>query len=279
MCQQGGGTVEPILRHGAALHGATRNVGLGPRVLYLPGGRQGRYGIISIGGDPQRGLLADRRQIVIRQRLRRGGCECRRIGAARNGGPVALTNSGKIDEVWLFGFPYAGYYESIMAGPGAIWCNAPPLPAGPGPQATRRFVIMGFNYERGVGEMLEDLGHRAESTLGHVFADVRGDANLWERFTRYDQTSPERAECGTVHFAPNSVRDYDWGNSRAVPSRCDDWYHYPDFSGTVRPVNSAEWGGGDIRQHHLWWLRHFPHLAGSTAGRLNNWWHYIIDSN
>jgi len=28
---------------------------------------------------------------------------------------------------------------------------------------------MGFNYERGVGEMLEDLGHRAESILSHVF--------------------------------------------------------------------------------------------------------------
>ncbi len=192
---------------------------------------------------------------------------------------IPRINSGQIDDVWLFGFPYAGYYESIMAGPGAIWCNAPPLPDGPGPRAIRRFVIMGFNYERGVGEMLEDLGHRAESILGHLFEGVRGDANLWERFTRYDQKSPGRAECGTVHFAPNSVRDYDWGSSRSVLSRCDDWYHYPDVTGAMRPVNASEWGDGDIRQHHLWWLRHFPHLAGSTAGRLDNWWNYVIDPN
>jgi hypothetical protein len=189
---------------------------------------------------------------------------------------IPQVNSGKIDEVWLFGFPYAGYYESIMAGPGAVWCNAPPLPDGPGPRANRRFVIMGFNYERGVGEMLEDLGHRAESLVGHAFEGARGDANLWERFTRYDQKFPGRAECGTVHFAPNSLRDYDWGNPRPVASRCDDWYNYPDFKGTVRQVNSAEWGGGDIRLHHLWWLRHFPHWAGLTGGRLNNWWDLVI---
>jgi hypothetical protein len=191
---------------------------------------------------------------------------------------IPRVNSGLLDEVWLFGFPYAGYYESIMAGPDAYWCNAPPLPTSraAGPAPTRRFVIMGFNYERGVGEMLEDLGHRAESILSHYFNGTRGDANLWERFTRYDQLHPGRAECGNVHFAPNSLRDYDWGNRRRVPSRCDDWYNYPNFKGTVREVDCHAWGDGDIRLHHLWWLGHFPHLPGSTAGRLNNWWEYVI---
>src|SRR5690242_19851397 len=32
---------------------------------------------------------------------------------------IERVNSGEIDEVWLFGDPYAGYYESIMAGRGA----------------------------------------------------------------------------------------------------------------------------------------------------------------
>jgi len=80
--------------------------------------------------------------------------------------------SGALDEVWLFAYPYAGYYESLMAGPGAFWCNSPPLR---GTAASgRRFVIMGFNYERGVGEMLESFGHRAESILHAVYADRRG---------------------------------------------------------------------------------------------------------
>jgi len=45
------------------------------------------------------------------------------------------STAAKIDEVWLFGFPYAGYYESIHGRPGAVWCNAPPLPDGPGPRS------------------------------------------------------------------------------------------------------------------------------------------------
>lgn len=190
---------------------------------------------------------------------------------------IEKVDGGKIDEVWLLGFPYCGYYESIMAGPGAFWCNAPPLTGTE--HASRRFVIMGFNYERGVGEMLEDLGHRAESILSQVFEGKRGEANLFERFTRYDQKHPGRAECGNVHFAPNSVRDYDWGNPRFVPSRCDTWYDFPHLSGEGRMVNCAEWGNGDIRAHHVWWFRHFPHIVGQSDGISWNWWEYVIDPN
>jgi hypothetical protein len=192
-------------------------------------------------------------------------------------GVTPKINSSAIDEVWLFAFPYAGYYESIMAGPRAFWCNAPPLGAGASRTApTRRFVIMGFNYERGVGEMLEDLGHRAESILSKVFERTRGEANLWERFTRRDKTHPGRAECGNVHFAPNSERDYDWGSRRPVLSRCDDWLDFPNFQGTIRKVDCREWGDGDIRRHHLWWFRHFPHADGEAHGILHNWWEYVI---
>ncbi|MGH2523723.1 MAG: hypothetical protein ACRDH2_14560 [Anaerolineales bacterium] len=190
---------------------------------------------------------------------------------------IPKINAGAVDEVWLFGFPYAGYYESIMAGPGAVWCNAPPLEHTS--HAARRFVIMGFNYERGVGEMLEDLGHRAESILAHVFRHTRGEANLWERFTRYDKTHPGRAECGNVHFAPNSERDYDWGNRRPVLSRCDAWLSFPDLARAARSVDCREWGNGDIRLHHLWWFHHFPHVAGATNGVSNNWWEYVIEVN
>jgi len=190
---------------------------------------------------------------------------------------IAKIDRDLIDEVWLFAYPWAGYYESIMAGPGAFWSNAPPLNRTG--HCSRRFVVMGFNYERGVGEMLEDLGHHSESMMRKVFEGVRGEANLWERFTRYDQTHPGRAEVGNVHFAPNSQRDYDWGNYRSVPSRCDNWYRFPDLSGAPRQVTCTEWGNGDIRLHHLWWFRHFPHLAGETQGISHNWWEYVIDPN
>lgn len=183
----------------------------------------------------------------------------------------------EIDEVWAFGFPFAGFYESVMGGPGAFFCNADPLLGTA--RAGRRFIIMGFSYERGVGEMLEAFGHRAESIMEQVYRRSRSSENLWKKFIRYDQTHPGQAECGNVHFAPNSERDYDWGNPRTVLSRCDDWYHFPHFQGLVKPVNCTEWGGGDIRAHHRWWLQHFPKVAGRTNGIANNWWQYIVDPN
>jgi hypothetical protein len=183
---------------------------------------------------------------------------------------------------------------------------------------------MGFNFERGVGEMLEDLGHRAESIMEHVFADVqdvgvRGHSqgaasgsetssdeslldkllntigfrqpatsnlqpatidltsNLWKQFTRYDKTHPGMAACGNVHFAPSSMNDYDWGNRRPVQSNADDWLNYPNFTGQAREMRCAEWGNGDIRLHHLWWFKRFPHVEGTTpTGKLNNWWDYVV---
>jgi len=190
---------------------------------------------------------------------------------------IERVNSGSIDEVWLHGFPHAGFYESIMGGPGAFWCNAPALKQTA--HARRRFVIMGFNYERGVGEMLEAFGHRAESIMQHTFRQRRGAANLWQRFIRYDKSHPGQAEVGTVHFAPNSLADYDWGNSKMVSSLCDDWLNYPQFNGKRRQVNCQDWGNGDIRLHHIWWFQRLPHLAGKLNGISNNWWEYVINPN
>ncbi len=183
----------------------------------------------------------------------------------------------EIDEVWIFAFPHGGFYESTMGGAGAFWCNAPPL-SGTN-TCSRRFVVMGFSYERGVGEMLESFGHRSESILEKTFAKTADSANLYRKFIRYDKEYPGQAEVGTIHFAPNSESDYDWNNPRLVKSACDDWYNFPNFKGTTREVNAIEWGSGDIRKHHVWWLKHIPHVAGRKNGIANNWWQYIMDPN
>jgi hypothetical protein len=180
-----------------------------------------------------------------------------------------------IDEFWLFAFPYAGYYESIMGGPGAFWCNAPPLTQTA--HASKRFVIMGFNYQRGVGEMLEAFGHRAESIMKHTFRHERGDDNLWERFFRHEHKNPGQAEVGWMHYAPNSARDYDWGNKRPVLSRWRTWRNFPNLEGEAELVDCRDWGNGDIRLHHKWWFELLPHITGSADGIAYNWWQYIAD--
>ncbi|GAC1640608.1 MAG: hypothetical protein NVS4B8_08260 [Herpetosiphon sp.] len=131
--------------------------------------------------------------------------------------------NGAIDELWLFGGPGMGFWESTMAGPGAFWCNSPAVPSTAA--AGRRFVIMGFNYERGVDCMLENWGHRAESIMAAVYQGRSGDANMWQRFTQYDQIAPGAAACGNVHFASNSRTDYEWGCRTQVWSSCDDRLH------------------------------------------------------
>ena len=183
----------------------------------------------------------------------------------------------EIDEVWLFGPPFTGMWESTMAGGSAYFCNSSPVPD---VKCSRIFIMMGFNYERGVGEMLEDFCHRTESIMWHVYGSWEPkETHAWNRFTLYDKIASGKSACGNTHFAPNSTGDYEWGNKTMVMSSCDDWLDYPNLTGKKRLVNCEEWGNGDIREHHKWWLRHLPKVAGRTEGKLNNWWNYIVDFN
>ena len=183
----------------------------------------------------------------------------------------------EIDDVWLFGFPQAGFYESTMCGAGAFWCNSQPQTWSSG--CNRRFVVMGFSYERGVGEMLHSFGHRCESILTQTFAKTKDNANLYARFALYDKIAPGKAQVGNIHFTPNSDKDYDYNNPRKVLSNCYDWFNFPAFQNDIREVNADEWGNGDMRLLHKWWLKHLPKVAGRTSGVANNWWQYTLDPN
>jgi hypothetical protein len=190
-------------------------------------------------------------------------------------------NSGEIDEVWLWGGPWFGYYESRLAGPNAFWYNSPPLA---GTNCQKLLPIMGFNYERGVAEMLEDLGHRTEAALTHVFGSWHVDQSNhdWDRFTHNRGQTPRvnYFQCGNVHFAPNSLSDYDWSRLDYVYSNCDDWFNYPNLSGSsaAARINCAAWNC-DAREHKKWWLNHLPRAKGASEGVFNNWWRYVVDFN
>jgi len=186
--------------------------------------------------------------------------------------------SGDIDEVWVFTMPYSGMWESTMAGRGAYFCNSDPIPD---VNCPRIFVVMGFNYERGVGEMLEDQGHRTESIMTRVYGSWDPKStHMWNRFTLYDKNNPGESACGNVHFAPNSAKDYDWGNKTYVMSSADDWLDYPNLTGRKRLMNCSDWGNGYIRSHHKWWLTRLPKAPGlGPDGKQANWWKYTVDFN
>jgi hypothetical protein len=180
---------------------------------------------------------------------------------------------GEIDEVWMYAFPYAGFYESRMVGRDSYWCNAPALEI---PGARKRFVIMGFNYERGVGEAEEALGHRIESIMNKVYEQMPVSKNQYRKFITYDKQSPGNSHVGWMHYAPNSLADYDWGNTSVVRSTCDDWLNFPNLTGEARNVSCKDWGNGDIRLHHKWWFERLPHAPGRVDGIRCNWWQYAM---
>ena len=142
---------------------------------------------------------------------------------------------------------------------------------------------MALNPERGLDCALESFGHRSESILTRVYGSWNSGTNiqhLWDKFTRYQKIAPGLAACGNVHYPPNGVADYDYGNTNYVVSFADDWLlNYPNFRGATRRFNGAEWNF----DHHLylkWWFGHMPHKPGRYSdGKLNNWWGYLVDFN
>ena len=193
-------------------------------------------------------------------------------------GVPALVNSGAIDEVWMFGGPYFGFWESAMAGPRSFYINGGVYDQ---VETNRPFVVMGFNYERSVAEMLHNVGHRAESSLSRVFGgwNVSNPQTLWDQYTaNYGQTEHGPYGIGSIHYPANGAADYDYSSSRVVESTAPDWLNYPNFQGVTAQVSSVDWGG--TQQGYMsYWFDHLPRAEGfhSSSLRSNNWWQYIYN--
>jgi len=155
---------------------------------------------------------------------------------------IQRVEGEQIDEVWMFGGPYFGFYESRMVGKGAFWCNGPGIE-----KDCRRFVIMGFNYERDVKEMVHDYGHRAENILAKHFGSetllsglyrlkpALAPANAYEQFL---------LDVGTVHREPGG-EEYGQDEFAWLTAMQPDWWpptidpNLVDASQSVKP-ESAE---------------------------------------
>jgi len=191
-----------------------------------------------------------------------------------------------VREIWLWGAPYFAWDELHWKTPGD---KIPYQTENPWfyrpydiPDAGRTIWIMGWNYERAEGEMLESYCHRIESVLSLTVGQGVWDpskqlGNPWNQFSRVDKDFPGQAEVGTVHYAPNSVSDYDWSNTNNVWTFADDWLSYPKLPRKKKLLNAETGGWAGIVHHHLWWMTHIPHAPGQTGGFYNNWWQYIVN--
>jgi len=199
---------------------------------------------------------------------------------------AAKIEAKDVREIWLWGAPYFQWDELHWKTPG----DRIPYPTtNPWfyrpydiPDVGRTVWIMGWNYERGEGEMLESYCHRIESvlslTVGQGVWDPRTQTtNVWNQFSRVDKDFPGLAEVGTVHYAPNSTSDYDWNNTNAVWTFANDWLTYPDLPRRKELLNAESGGWAGITGHHLWWMKRLPRHPGVKDGLYNNWWQYIVN--
>lgn len=139
---------------------------------------------------------------------------------------LTKVNNEEIDEVWMFGGPYFGFYESRMVGQGAFWCNGPGME-----RDCRRFVIMGYNYQRSVKEMVHDFGHRAESILARQYGSQSYLQLLYSANPPAPDAMPvpkndfERylLAMGTVHRKPGGV-DYGQDEMTWVSALKSSWF-------------------------------------------------------
>lgn len=209
-------------------------------------------------------------------------------------GIVAKIDSCAIDEVWIYQDPVDqdSANESTMAGDGAYWVNGGPIGGDNGPRA---FVIMSWNYQRGVAEALHSYGHRTENAMCHVYGIPAGDTCVdpsqgtnWSKFVATDLKAPGQGGLGDVHHPVNAQDspdhgggDYDYYDMAKVMSNADAWLTYPVLPDTRRLINATEWSpqGSDPQREYLdWWYAHMPRVSGRNAdGLLNDWWRYIVE--
>ncbi len=192
-------------------------------------------------------------------------------------GIAGKVNSGRVDEVWLWGAPGFGWPESAMAGNGAYWINGGPISG----VDSKAFVLMGFNYERGMAEALEAYGHRTESILRRIYGSWEAaETHDWNRFTLLDRDVAGRGGLGNAHNAFNAEpgTDYNRSSTRMASTSAEDWYYFPNMTGSRNDNNCEAWGC-DGYGYLKWWYDHMPHVAGVKNGLLNNWWRYIVDAD
>lgn len=191
-----------------------------------------------------------------------------------------------VGEIWLWGSPWFDWDELHYKIPGD---KIPYQTDNPWfyrpydiPDVGKTIWIMGFSYERGEGEALEDFCHRIESvmsiTVGKgVWDQKKNPDNIWNKFTRIDRDFPGESEVGGTHEAPNSAGGYDWSNTKEVWTYADDWLTYPKLPRQKKLLNAKTGGWEGIVNHHMWFMNHLPHNPGVTDGFYNNWWQYVVN--
>jgi hypothetical protein len=192
-----------------------------------------------------------------------------------------------VKEIWIWGYHggVLNLWESNMSSPFGDTSNSSRDPKDL-PVYKSTYTVYHYNYQRGLGEAIEDHMHQLEALLNHIDGRDTAPAEkwpellFWGKFVGSDVshkivTNPAR--CGWTHYAPNSEKDYDWTNKRYVETDIEDWQ--PDRVGKTQRMNCERWNSDPI-QWRVYWLQAIP---GANSGlsykgkKLRNWWSFVAD--
>ena len=161
------------------------------------------------------------------------------------------------------------------------------------PVLPHTYIIYGINYRHSQAEAVHNVGHQVEAMMSHIAfrQDMNSDL-FWRRFVGLDGAGkfiPGRA--GATHFPPNAAQDYDYLNTRMMPSVIEDWR--PDNAGQKTQVNVDTWGklvypwpgepdfGGRVEsQWYTYWFQNMPGRGNRIphgSNWMTNWWAFVAD--
>ena len=198
----------------------------------------------------------------------------------KNTGACELLNNGEIDELWIWGGPYFGFWESNVAGPKAFFVNSGPTT---GSTCKKMLPIMGYNYERGLNEAVHNFGHRTESVMKEVYGSWDPQSTHgWNKFSLLDKDKKNLAGCGNTHFTSGSTQDYQYNPKGTFKSNCQEFKNFPFIKGEYRDITCSEWGCSELGYDKYWW-KNLPQNDGRSTDKFvnkeiyNNWLLYIFD--
>lgn len=205
--------------------------------------------------------------------------------------------------IWAMGDPaqIGDWPEWVTTGPEFNQTYGTNVPTCVGHTVTTEVL----NYNRLVGEAIHSTGHYMENVLQYAFGPANGispggtdiydlfDGQL-PRYGSYDgPLNTSTAECGNVHFPPNTTAAYDYGNTTTVTSNCASFNPGNPAAQSYNPINASTWqalscdpsespGSFDCNEQSylMWWMQQMPgygNTALDCAGDpMPNWWEYLM---
>lgn len=207
-------------------------------------------------------------------------------------GICSYVDDGGVSQVWIYGYHY-GLVEpaegnmSMGRNSSAFWnhgtfgdvSNSEQIDDMP--LCNKTYILLNYNYSRGLGELIEDHTHHIERIMG--FADT----SLWDSFVNpHGQGGGVTNHCGWTHSPPNvtDALQYHWREETVVKSDCQDWR--PGGGGVIRDTSCHTWYGAGACLDDMgvlfkvWWMQSIPGLGNTlTSGgaALRNWWDFYVD--